>query len=495
MQHRVTAPLALVLVAGVTACASARSNPPPAAPTPAPAQHAAVEPTSPDSPSGPFRAAEEGGPINNSTTAFPSTYEPIASGPVLIRNATVMTAAGPTMQHASVLLRDGKVAAVGTDVTAPPDATVVDGTGKWVTPGLVDVHSHLGDYPAPGVDAVSDGNELTNPNTAQVWAEHSIWPQDPQFALALAGGVTTIEILPGSGNLFGGRGVVIRNVPATTVQAMKFPGAPYALKMACGENPKRVYGSKGRAPSTRMGEMAGFRQAWIDAKEYRRKWDEWRADGSDPTKMPHRDLQMETLVSVLEGQSRIQNHCYRADEMAQMIAMSHEFGYKIAAFHHGVEAYKIRDLLKKEGICVAMWSDWWGFKLEAYDGIRQNIALIAADGGCAILHTDDPNGIQRMNQDAAKSLEAGLEVGIHLTPDDAIQWITINPAKDLGIADQTGSLEVGKRGDVVVWSGDPFSVYTKAEKVYIDGALLYDRADPNHRPVSDFMAGQPRGAR
>jgi imidazolonepropionase-like amidohydrolase len=317
-----------------------------------------------------FRTAEEGGRIDNSTTAFPSTYRPLASHAVVIRGATILTATGPALAGASLVLQDGKVTAVGTSVPTPPGAEVIDATGKWVTPGIIDTHSHLGVYAAPGGESLDDGNEATNPNTAEVWAEHSIWPQDPQFGLALAGGVTTIEILPGSANLFGGRGVVLRNLAATTVQAMKFPNAPYALKMACGENPKRVYGNRGRSPSTRMGNMAGYREAWIKATAYKRRWDAWREDGSDPAKMPERDLAMETLMGVLDGQIRIQNHCYRADEMAEMVAMSKEFGYHIASFHHAVEAYKIRDLLEREHICASMWSDWWGFKLEAYDGIR-----------------------------------------------------------------------------------------------------------------------------
>jgi imidazolonepropionase-like amidohydrolase len=200
-------------------------------------------------------------------------------------------------------------------------------------------------------------------------------------------------------------------------------------------------------------------------------------------------------MGVLDGQIRIQNHCYRADEMAEMVAMSREFGYHVTSFHHAVEAYKIRDLLKREGICASMWSDWWGFKLEAYDGIRQNIALVAADGGCAVLHTDDPDGIQRMNQDAAKALQAGLEAGLDVTREDAIKWITINPARVLGLESEIGSLESGKRADVVLWSGDPFSVYTHAEQVYLDGALVYDRADLSRQPVSDFMLGQPGGTR
>ena len=420
---------------------------------------------------------------------FPSTYQPIPSGPVLIRNATVMTAAGPTLANASVLLRDGRVEAVGTDVRAPADATVVDGTGKWVTPGIIDNHSHLGVYAAPGVDALSDGNEATDPNTAGVWAEHSVWPQDPQFPLALAGGVTTLHILPGSANLFGGRGVTLRNLPGRTVQDMKFPGAPYTLKMACGENPKRVYGGRGRAPSTRMGNVRGYREAWIDAADYRRRMDEWREEGADPAERPKRDLELETLAGVLAGEILIQNHCYRADEMAQMLDIADEFGYRIASFHHAVEAYKLRDYLARTGTCAAMWSDWWGFKMEAYDGVQANIPLVDDAGACAILHTDSPDGVQRMNQDAAKALRAGWDAGLDVTREDALRWITINPARSLGLEAEVGSLEPGKRADVVVWSGDPFSIYSKADRVYLDGALVFDRQDPALQPRTDFTLG------
>ena len=420
---------------------------------------------------------------------FPSTYRPIAHPPTLIRGATVMTAAGPTLRNASVLLVDGKVARVGTDISVPGGATIVDGTGKWVTPGIIDTHSHLGVYAAPGGDALSDGNELTDPVTPGVWAEHSVWPQDPQFPLALAGGVTTLHVLPGSGNLFGGRGVTLRNLPSRTVQDMKFPGAPYTLKMACGENPKRVYGGRGRAPSTRMGSFRGYREAWIEAAEYKRRMERWREQGGDPHEQPRRDPDMETLAGVLSGEILIQNHCYRADEMVQMLDVADEFGYTISSFHHAVEAYKIRDYLAEAGTCASMWADWWGFKLEAYDGISANIPLVHEAGACAVLHTDDAQGIQRMNQDAAKALRAAWDAGMRLTQDDALKWITINPARALGIADEVGSLEAGKRADVVVWSGDPFSTYTRAEQVYLDGALIYDRSDPARQPVTDFTLG------
>jgi imidazolonepropionase-like amidohydrolase len=435
----------------------------------------------------------EAAPAAAAAEPFASTYTPLPSRPTLIRNATVLTAAGPRLDNASVLMQDGKIVEVGQSVTAPADALVVDGTGKWVTPGLIDSHSHLGVYPTPGGSAVSDGNEATSPNTAQVWAEHSVWPQDHQFELARAGGVTAMQVLPGSANLFGGRGVTLKNVPARTVQGMKFPGAPHGLKMACGENPKRVYGRRNSSPSTRMGNVAGYRSAWISAAKYRDKWKRWRDKGADSTEMPDRDLKLETLAAVLEGDILVHNHCYRADEMAVMIDVAKEFGYRIASFHHGVEAYKVRDLLAARGICGSLWADWWGFKLEAYDGIKENLALVDEAGACAIVHSDSPSGIQRLNQEAAKAMTAGRQAGIDVTYEKAIRWITLNPAQAIGIDDVTGSLEPGKNADVVVWTGDPFSVYSKPEKVYLDGALLYDLNDPSTHRKSDFFLGQPDG--
>ena len=422
---------------------------------------------------------------------FPSTYQPIASRPTLIRNATIMTAMGPRIESGSILLRDGMIEAVGPSVQAPADALVIDGTGKFVTPGLIDVHSHLGVYASPGTDALSDGNEATNPVTAHVWAEHSVWPQDPQFPRVLAGGITTLQVLPGSANLIGGRSVVLKVVPARTVQEMKFPAAKYGLKMACGENPKRVYQSRG--PSTRMGNVAGYRNAWIQAEQYRRRWDKWLADrNGDP---PSRDLGNETLAEVLRGNILVHNHCYRGDEMAQMMDIADEFGYDITSFHHGVEAYKVADMLARDSIAASVWADWGAFKMEALDGITANLPLIHNAGARAIVHSDDPSGAQRLNQEAAKGIAAGRAIGIDVSEDDALRWITMNAAWALDLDDRIGSLEPGKNADVVLWDGNPFSVYSRAEKVWVDGAMLFDRTDPTEAWRTDFELGFVPAAR
>jgi imidazolonepropionase-like amidohydrolase len=301
-----------------------------------------------------------------------------------------------------------------------------------------------------------------------------------------------MQILPGSANLFGGRSVILKNVPSVTYQGMKFPGAPQGLKMACGENPKRVYGERNTFPSTRMGNVAGYRAQWAEAREYLRDQQEFerkRAAGDKDAKPPKRDLKLDTLAAVLKGEILVHMHCYRADEMATVLDMSREFGYHVAAFHHAVEAYKVADLLAENGVCAAMWADWWGFKMEALDGIRENAALIQKAGACVVIHSDSAVGTQRLNQEAAKAMAAGNRMGMHLREEDVIRWLTINPAKSIGVDKQTGSLEPGKMADVVLWSGNPFSVYSRPEKVYIDGALAYDRRDPSRQPATDFDLG------
>ena len=424
-------------------------------------------------------AASASTPAADAGTPFPSTYERYPGRPTALVGATIYDGRGGRIDNGTVLLRDGQVIEVGSDL-ATDGYDVVDATGKFVTPGVIDIHSHLGDYPTPSVDAHSDGNEATSPTTPEVWVEHSVWPQDPGFSRALAnGGVTSLQILPGSANLMGGRSVTLKNVPARTVQGMKFPGAPYGFKMACGENPKRVYGNRGRMPSTRMGNFAVNRQTWLDAKAY--------AAGD----RKRRDLGNETLAGVLDGDILVHNHCYRADEMALVMDMAKEMGYKVTAFHHAVEAYKIGDLLRENDVCSAIWADWYGFKMESYDGIPENAALLWKSGACVIIHSDDANGIQRLNQEAAKAQAAGQRMGLDVPDADVVGWFTYNAAKAMGIEEMTGSLEPGKMADVVLWNGDPLSVYSRPEKVWVDGALLYDAMDRKRRPVSDFELGQP----
>ena len=432
---------------------------------------------------------------------YPSTYVAADSTPVLIRGATVLTGTGTRLDAADVLLKGGKIAAIGMAIGAPEGARIVDGKGRWVTPGLIDVHSHLGVYPSPKVSAHSDGNEETSPVTANVWAEHSVWPVDPGFSMALAGGITTLEILPGSANLMGGRSVVLKNVAAVTYQGMKFPGAPQGLKMACGENPKRIYGGRNVSPATRMGNVAVDRAQWIEAQEYLHDQQEYqsklKAGGKEAAdaKAPKRDLRLDTLAGALKGDIALQVHCYRADEMAIMLDMSREFGFRIAAFHHASEAFKIANLLAERGVCAAMWADWWGFKMESNDGIEENIAFVdAVPNGCAIVHSDSDEGIQRLNQEAAKAIARGRVVGLDVKPERAITWLTRNPARALGVLDRTGTLEAGKMADVVVWNGNPFSVYALADEVYVDGVLSYDRALKRAPPRSDFMLGQSAAA-
>ena len=431
-----------------------------------------------------FFQSNEKDDAKDNAAAYPSTYSPQESGQTLIINAHILDGIGGEFVNGAVLMEDGKISYVGDFKAGTWDGVpTIDAKGGWVTPGVIDAHSHLGVYATPSVRAHSDGNDATSPITAEVYAEHGVWPQDPGFAEALAGGITTLHVLPGSANLFGGRGITLRNIPSRTVQGMKFPDAPYTLKMACGENPKRVYGQRG-GPASRMGNFAHYRKNWIKAQGYKDKLDKGEITEGK------RDLQLETLAGVLNGDILVQMHCYRADEMAQILDMGKEFGYKISSFHHAVEAYKIPDLLKEADTCAAMWSDWWGFKMESYDGIRENIPFVHAAGACALIHSDSANNIQRLNQEIAKAWAHGNRAGLEISKADAWKWISSNPAKAIGVSETTGSLENGKRADIVIWSGDPFSTYTKADKVYLDGVLMFDRAT-GLKPMSDFKLGQP----
>lgn len=441
-----------------------------------------------------------------------------AHKPTLIRNGTVLTAAGKTFVNGHVLLVDGRIADVGEGAgTAPADGVVLDAKGGFITPGLIDTHSHVGVYAWPGTIGSEDGNEMTNPTTPHVRSESGFWPQDPAIWRALSGGVTTIQVLPGSGNVIGGRSFVAHLKPEGSARAMRYPGAPEGMKMACGENPKRFYGSKGREPMSRMGLVATLRNALQKALEYRRaqqRWqrdlDLWRArhtaeegkpppptakpDGSpdDPPEGPPRDFGLETLVGVLEGKILVHHHCYRADEMHQVLDIAREYGYQVRSFHHAVEAYKLADRLAAEDVAVSTWVDWWGFKMESFDGVPQNVALVQRAGARPILHSDSAVEMRRLNQEAAKARAAGERFGLTASDDQVLRWVTANPAWALGIDGDVGTLEKGKRADVVVWNASPFSVYSLAQQVLVDGAVVYDRA-AHQVPISDFELGHVDG--
>ncbi len=448
----------------------------------------------PDYPGAAEAAAERGAALRNAKAPF-----------IAITGGIVLTAAGQRIERGLVILERGTITYVGEagGRAIPSGAQTIDARGKTITPGLIDSHSHIGVYSSPGVVAHQDGNEVSAPVTAQARAEYGYWPQDPSITRALAGGVTSALILPGSANLIGGHGYTVQMRLGRTAEEARFPGAPPTIKMACGENPKRIYGEKG-VLLTRMAEYAAFRTALQQAAEYRAKhrayrrnraeWVEKRARAVEQEKAakesgsggrvkpepapepPPRDLGLETLGRVLSGEVLVQVHCYRADDMRAMVAVADEFGFRIRSFHHALEAYKIRDLLVNRGIAVSTWSDWWGFKMEAFDGIQENAALIAERGGRPVIHSDSSVGIQRLNQDAGKAMFAGRAAGIDISEEEALRWVTINPAWVLGIDDVTGTLEKGKRADVVVWNGSPFSVYSKPDVVIQAGEIAFERA-------------------
>lgn len=422
---------------------------------------------------------------------FPSTYRPASAPTTAIVNATILTAVGPRIDGGSLVMSDGLIVAVGRDIAIPADAQVIDARGRWVTPGIVDPHSHIGAGSSPTA-ANGDGSNESGPNPGGVWVEHSVWSQDPMFERARDAGVTTVQILPGSSNLFNGRTVTLKTVPALAVQGMKFPAAPYGLKMACGENPT---GGGGGKPGTRAGGMMGYRNTFIAAADYGQRWRAYRdrSEAGQPGEPPRRDLMLETVSAALDGDIEVHIHCYRADEMLAMIDLSREFGFRITAFHHALEAFKIAPTLARENIAVVTWAgDWSGYKMEAYDTIMETAAFVQQAGGLVAMHSDNVMLMQHLNQEAGRAMTAGQEAGLPVTPEQAIQWVTLNPARIIGVADRTGSLEPGKMADVVLWNTDPFSVYSIPDLVFIDGVLMRDRAHPASQPQSDFELGQVR---
>lgn len=393
------------------------------------------------------------------------------SRPIVIRGATVLTMAKQTIEGGVVLIKDGKIVAVGKDVAVPPDAEVIDARGKYLLPGLIDPHSHLGVYSLPALEANSDGNEMTGPIQAQVRAEDSINTDDPEIPRAVSGGVTTVQVLPGSGNNIGGWAAVVKLNGGQSLEEIKFANAPPSMKWAWGENQKRSYGRKDQAPSTLMGEAAIVRQKLCEAQNYAAKWKAWE-EGSKKGAPPERNLQLEALAQVLDGKVRVNIHSYQVNHFEALFRIADEFGFQIAVLHHALDAYMIAPEIARRKIGVVTFADAWGYKVEAWEAIPQNAYLLWKNGITVSLHTDNPVIEQRYYiQQAAIVAHYGM-------PDEAaLETVTINPARILGIDKWLGSIEPGKDADLVIWDGYPLELRSKVERVFIDGKPVYTQKD------------------
>ena len=388
-----------------------------------------------------------------------------------LTNVTVIPVTGPDIAAGMIVVEDGKITYVGDPVDVPSSIPVVDGQSGFAMPGIIDVHSHMGVYPWPGARAHGDGNEATAPVTARVRAEDSVKVEDPAFQRAQAGGVTSLMILPGSANLIGGETVTVKNRDVGTLAAMKFVSAPRGIKMACGENPKRVYGDEDGGPSTRMGSLAHMRSAFQAALDYR--------EARTRKEPPPTNHNLEVLLDVIDGEVLVHVHCYRHDDIEGIYRVMDQFGIKVRSFQHALEAYKVRQMIIEHGTGIATWPDWWGFKMEAYDATPYNAAMFKDAGGVVALHSDSGNTVQRMYTEAAKMVRYGS------SPQQALEMITLDPAKMLGIQAQVGSLETGKDADIALFSKHPLDSYTLVQKTWVDGELVYDRSTegtPNGRP-------------
>ena len=388
---------------------------------------------------------------------------------LLIRKATVWTATGKVLKDTDLLLVGGKVAAIGASLPAPAGAVVVPARGRIVTPGLVDMHSHLGVYPAPYAKAHADGNEMTGPLTPMVRAIDAFDPEDIAIPKALAGGVTTALILPGSGNIMGGQALYVK-LRGRTVGQMAIRNPPRALKMAMGENPKRIYGRKGRRPMSRMGHGWLMRKQLHKARELRNKLKRWREHGKAQGNPRPQDLSLEPLVALLNGKVKLQVHCYEVHDIETLIRISEEFGFKIAAIHHALEAWKIPKLLRDHQIAVATFADLWGFKMEAWDASVHGPRLLAEAGVQLAIKTDHPVlDARNLAWEAAKAHHYGL-------PEQAaLAAITRIPAEAIGLSDRLGTLEVGKDADVILWANHPFEVGARPAKVWVEGVQWWPR--------------------
>jgi len=415
-----------------------------------------------------------------------SRYVAPARQSVIIRGATILVGDGSRIDDGDILLRNGKIARVGKDIASSGELEI-DGRGLWITPGLIDVHSHDGTFVLPLLDIDSHAGDVTEGsdiNVADTWIETAVNPQDVAFSRALRAGVTTLQILPGSTPIFGGHAVVVHPVPAATLAEMKFPGAPVGIKMACGENPKSTGGKADHKdwPTSRQGVFSYMRASFQAAKDYLANERSGRAQPNDPKKA--------ALAGLLAGDFRLHMHCYRASDLAAMLDLADEFDFRITAFHHATEAYKIADRLKAAGTCAAVWSDWWGYKAETLDAVRANAPILEHAGACVMMHSDSPAVGQRLNIEAAKAAAAGRRIGLAFSAEQMIRWTTSVPARALGLEDRIGTLAAGYNADLVVWSGDPFSIYSQPRLVFIDGAIRFDRSDAEPYAATDFELGR-----
>jgi imidazolonepropionase-like amidohydrolase len=398
---------------------------------------------------------------------------------ILIKNATLLTVTHGNIEHGSILIRDGKIAAVGTDVKAPDGATVIDANGQYVTPGIIDCHSHI------AIDGgVNEGSVSVSSmaNIADV-----LDPDDLSIYDDLAGGVTVANVLHGSANAIGGQTVVIKLRWGKPASQLPFEGALPGIKFALGENPKRSNfspppGIEPRYPATRLGVEETIREAFIEARQYKKDWDDYKqkkAAGNQNLIPPRRDEKLEPLVEVLEGKRYVHSHCYRADEILMLIRVASEFGFKIRTFQHVLEGYKIADEIAASGAGGSTFSDWWAYKMEAFDAIPYNAALMTERGVVVSINSDDAEEARHLNQEAAKSMKYG-----GLSANDALKLITLNPAIQLGIDNRVGSIEVGKDADLAIFNHDPLSVYAVVQKTLIDGQVYFDRQrDIDMRPA------------
>jgi imidazolonepropionase-like amidohydrolase len=406
-------------------------------------------------------------------TATTAQAQAKTAAPILLKGGTVLTVTRGTLQNTDVLLSGGKIAQIGTNLSAPAGATVYDATGKFIMPGIIDPHSHM------AADAINEGS-LSVTSMARI--RDVINPTEPHLYLALAGGVTTINVLHGSANTIGGQNAVIKLKYGRTTDEMLFPGAMPGIKFALGENVTRknsgainipgVPTPPRRYPSTRMGQEEVLRDAFMRARDYKATWDEYRAKSAKDKSLvpPRRDLELEPLMEVLEGKRYVHSHGYLANELLMLLNVADEFGFKVKTIQHGLEGYKIADEIAKHGAGLSSFADEWSYKIEAYDAIPYNVAILMRHGVLATINSDDDGRARRLNIDAAKLIRYG-----GLSEDEALSTITINGAKQLGIDKKVGSIEVGKDADIAIFNGHPLSVYSSVEQTIIDGEVFFSK--------------------